>query len=204
MDTLLPEILSLIFEFLNTKQLIWAKRTCKKWRKVYQDNLWRYTIDLESWGYQILGKHLKEFRNVKTIKLKKCIRLTGPCLKYLDKATNVDLSHCKIKSTDLQYLTSVKTLNLRECVNLTDDALEYVSNVETIDIYGCYNLTSNGFNHIKNAKNIIICACYGVIQNLISNNFNNLTIYNCINYKYDSLLLLKEKYPNISILKIEV
>ncbi|AYV76812.1 MAG: F-box domain protein [Barrevirus sp.] len=203
MDTLLPEILSLIFEYLNTKQLIWAKRTCKKWRKVYQDNLWKYTINLEPFCNKITTSDLKDFQNVKTIKLRKCFQITGPYLKYLDRATNIDLSHSKINDKDLQYLKSVRTLNLAENTQLTNDCLEYIPFIEYLNIYGSIKITSKGLSHIKNAKNIIMCACRVIIKDIVENRVNNVTFYNCVNTDFEQLKLLKERCPLITIMKLD-
>ncbi len=46
MNIIPSDIISCIFEYLDTKDLIWASRVSKKWRKVFCRNLWRYKIDL--------------------------------------------------------------------------------------------------------------------------------------------------------------
>ena len=48
MDTMSNDIISCIFQYLQTKDLILASRITKKWRKIFKTNLWKYKIDLSS------------------------------------------------------------------------------------------------------------------------------------------------------------
>ncbi|AYV76811.1 MAG: F-box domain protein [Barrevirus sp.] len=206
MDALLPDILSIIYEFIDTKQLIWASRTCRKWHKVYHDNLWKYKIDVTQWSNKIKDKHLESFKNVRTINLKSCYQIEGPGLKHLDKAINVDLSYCKIIGTDLILLKSVKTLNVRECSGINDYGLEQLAtflNIEAINIYGCSKITIDGLNYIRNVPSITMCACNFETNALIDyvNKYKNVSFQACSNYSFDRLQLLKEQCPSIFLIK---
>ncbi|AYV76813.1 MAG: F-box domain protein [Barrevirus sp.] len=202
MNTLLPDIISIIFQNFDTKQLIWSQRTCKKWRKVYIDNMWKYFINLEQWAGEIKDKHLESFRNAKTISLKHCEKIKGPGLVYLENATVIDLSYCRIENIHLRFLKSVKILNLVSCGFINGNGLKYIAtNIEHINLFGCGAVTIESLNYLINAKSIIICRCFFPMElHEVIKNCNNIVFCICPLYTFEQLQSFKEKYPNITII----
>ncbi|AYV76814.1 MAG: F-box domain protein [Barrevirus sp.] len=201
MDTLLPDILSIIFIHFDTKQLIWASRTCKKWRKIYHDNLWRFNICLTSWANKIQDKHLESFKTVRTISLQNC-QITDMALKYLKNAQIIDLTNCYyVTDIGLKELESVIQINLEECYNITDSGLEYIKECKMVNLYGCYRISELGLTHFKTDCSLILCGC--CIDNFTEKTmtkFNNLTFRICEDSDYEMLESVQKVYPKISIM----
>ena len=71
MNILANDVVSCIFEYLVTRDLILASRTTKKWRKIFNNTLWKYKIDLRSNATDNALVHLK---GVKYINLRILIK----------------------------------------------------------------------------------------------------------------------------------
>ena len=66
MNTLSNDIVSCIFEYLETKDLILASRITKKWRKIFKITLWKYKIDLSLYYKKITDNALIHLKGVQT------------------------------------------------------------------------------------------------------------------------------------------
>ena len=106
MDNLCCDVIGYIFQYLDTIDLILSSRTCKKWRKAFNTNLWRYTMDLSLTP-----------RN----------RITDTGLAHLKGVQTINLSFCwKITDAGLAHLKGVQKINLSRCRNITDAGLSYL------------------------------------------------------------------------------
>ncbi|HMP30619.1 MAG TPA: F-box protein, partial [Saprospiraceae bacterium] len=67
MDNLSSEAISIIFEYLDTKDLILSSRTCWKFRNTFRKYIGKYKLDLT--GKKITDEGLKYLAGVHTINL---------------------------------------------------------------------------------------------------------------------------------------
>ena len=128
MDYLPKCITHLVLQYLDTKELIYFRRTCKYWDKLFKFNLKYLSLYLPT---SVEDKHLQYLKGVHTIDL-------GGCNEITDKG--------------LQYLKGVHSINLWGCDNITDEGLEYLKGVHTIDLRWCNYITDKGLQYLKKAN----------------------------------------------------
>ena len=110
MDNLPTDTISIIFEYLDTKDLIRCTRTCWKFRNTFRKYIGKCKLNL-NYCNQITDEGLKYLKGVHTIYLEYCNQLTDEGLKYL---------------------SGVQNINLRECNQITDEGLKYLAGVQKI------------------------------------------------------------------------
>jgi hypothetical protein len=158
MNTLSIDIISVIFEYLDTKELIWASRTCKNWRRAFIKYLPKYKLNLSSYGDKITDADLFHLKGVHAINLYHCQKITDAGLIHLKGIHTIRLDYChQITDVGLAHLKGVHNINLHNCYNITDVGLVHLKGVHTIDL--CYYnwITDVGLQILKNANpNVII------------------------------------------------
>lgn len=85
------DVINLILQHLETKDLILASLTCEKWRRAFTNNIWRYKIDLSPYGNKITDTHLEHLKGIHTIKLPLSLLITDKGWQYI-KTSNIELS----------------------------------------------------------------------------------------------------------------
>ncbi|HMP28440.1 MAG TPA: F-box protein, partial [Saprospiraceae bacterium] len=79
MEYLAPDVISIIFGYLNTKDLIRSTRTCWKFRNTFRKYIGKYKLDLSC--TKITDEGLKYLADVHTINLRECNQITDEGLK---------------------------------------------------------------------------------------------------------------------------
>ena len=158
--TLLPEILELIFSFLDVVNKGRVACVCRHWKRVcYSKFLWEVEeakLDLHQTSsavlksiqfrgisrIQILSFNsnfttiTSTFRNLKSLRLRGCYNTTDAALR---KA---------FPERQAFILPSLKECDLSLCKQITDQGLEYVltkaPNIEKLNLAGCVNITNRG------------------------------------------------------------
>ncbi len=119
------DTLSIVFEFLDTKQLILASRTCKRWRHTFLKYIGKYKIDLLLRNGKITNEHLAYFKGVQSINLYGCKQITDEGLKHLHGIQSINLSWCaKVTDHGLLHLRGVRVITLYRCERITKQGLE--------------------------------------------------------------------------------
>lgn len=153
---LYPEILALIFSYLDVSGKGRAAQVCTAWRDAaYQKSVWRGVeakLHLRRSNPSLFQSLVwRGIKRVQVLSLKKSLRevvvgvpaLTSLNLSGIYNVTDVGLSHAFV--TDLPTLTE---LNLSLCKQLTDTAVgriaQHVKNLETLRLEGCSNITNTG------------------------------------------------------------
>lgn len=153
---LYPEILALIFSYLDVPGKGRAAQVCTSWRDAaYQKSVWRGVeakMHLRRTNPSLFQSlECRGIRKVQVLSLKKSLRevvvgvpaLTSLNLSGIYNVTDVGLSHAFV--TDLPSLTE---LNLSLCKQLTDTAVgriaQHVKNLEVLRLEGCSNITNTG------------------------------------------------------------
>ncbi|HMP28587.1 MAG TPA: F-box protein, partial [Saprospiraceae bacterium] len=83
MENLPVDIISIIFEYLDTKDLILSSRTCWKFRNTFRKYIGKYKLDLRNYCKKITNEGLKYLKGVHTIDIEGCKKITNEGLKYL-------------------------------------------------------------------------------------------------------------------------
>ena len=126
MGSIQSDILGIIFEYLDTKNLILASRTCKKWRYTFKKYIGKYKLDLSLWSNKITN--LEPLGNL--VKLEKLVIADENVLdiepiSHLNKLKNLNIRKTPISDIDpLKELRGLDILNISNCPGITDEQVE--------------------------------------------------------------------------------
>lgn len=175
---LYPEILALIFAYLDVQDRGRAAQVCTAWRDAaYRKSVWRGVearLHLRRASPQLYASLVRRgIRRVQVLSLRRSLRDVAqgvPNIESLNLSgcynlTDVGLSHAF--NADLPSLTE---LNLSLCKQLTDSSLGRVSqhavNLEVLDLGGCCNLTNTALLLIawglKRLRRLELRSCWHV------------------------------------------
>lgn len=159
-SSLYPEILALIFSYLDVKDKGRAAQVCSTWRDAaYHRSVWRGVearLHLRKPAPALFGSLVKRgVKNVQVLSLKKGL---GDVVKGIPNLVSLNLSGCyNISDNGLINAFSDKhplllELNLSLCKQVSDVALETIADnlpgLEHLNIGGCCNITNAGLTHI--------------------------------------------------------
>ncbi|PSN51042.1 F-box/LRR-repeat protein 14 [Blattella germanica] len=181
---LYPEILALIFGYLEVRDKGRAAQVCTSWRDAaYHKSVWRGVeakLHLRRANPSLFASLVKRgIRKVQVLSLRRSLRdvVQGiPNLESLNlsgcyNVTDIGLSHALI--ADCPSLTQ---LNLSLCKQVTDSSLgriaQYLKNLEVLELGGCCNVTNTGLLLIawglKNLRRLNLRSCWHVSDQGIS------------------------------------
>ena len=147
------DILSVIFEYLDTKELIWASRVCKQWRRVFIKYLPKYKLDLYQYIDKITDASLVHLKGIQTIDLSWCKQITDSGLVHLKDVHTINLYGCnQITDAGLVHLKDVHTINLNYCNKITNAGLVHLKGVHVINLHGCWKITDAGVEILINSN----------------------------------------------------
>jgi hypothetical protein len=153
-----------------------------------------YTLDLTDCN--ITDEGLKYIRNVHSLKLKGCERITGNGVKYLGNVHTLNLSKCKIMNQDLKYIENVHTLNLEGCCKISNDGIKHLGNVHTLNLEGCYDITDEGIKYLGKCHILILDTTF--TKNITTNCIMNLgNVYINCGYNYDERKTYYKPYGRV-------
>lgn len=181
---LYPEILALIFSYLEVKDKGRAAQVCSSWKEAsYQKSVWRGVeakLHLRKTNPSLFSSLVKRgIRKVQVLSLRRTLRdvVQGiPNLESLNLSGCYNVTDSAIASafiTELPYLTK---LDLSLCKQVTDASLgrisQYLKNLEVLELGGCCNITNTGLLLIawglKNLKSLNLRSCWHISDQGIS------------------------------------
>ncbi len=153
---LFPEILAMIFSYLEVKDKGRASQVCVAWRDAaYNRIVWRGVeakLHLRRANPSLFPSLVRKgIKRVQILSLRRSLRdvITGVAnieslnLSGCYNVTDIGLGHAFVQ--DLSTLTE---LNLSLCKQVTDSSLgriaQYLRNLESLELGGCSNITSTG------------------------------------------------------------
>ena len=153
---LFPEILAMIFSYLEVKDKGRASQVCMAWRDAaYNRIVWRGVeakLHLR-WANPSLFPSLVK-RGIKRVQILSLRRSLRDVITGISNVESLNLSGC-YSVTDIglghafvQDISTLTVLNLSLCKQVTDSSLgriaQYLKNLETLELGGCSNITSTG------------------------------------------------------------
>lgn len=181
---LYPEILALIFGYLEVRDKGRAAQVCVSWRDAaYHKSVWRGVeakLHLRRANPSLFMSLVRRgIRRVQVLSLRRSLRdvVQGiPNLESLNlsgcyNVTDIGLSHAFV--SEVPMLTQ---LNLSLCKQVTDTSLgriaQYLKNLEVLELGGCCNVTNTGLLLIawglKNLRRLNLRSCWHVSDQGIS------------------------------------
>ncbi|XP_046749445.1 F-box/LRR-repeat protein 14 [Diprion similis] len=179
-SSLYPEILALIFSYLDVRDKGRAAQVCAAWRDAaYHRSVWRGVearLHLRRSSPALFASLVRRgVKRVQVLSLRRSLRdvVQGvPNLESLNlsgcyNVTDVGLAHALI-----QELPSLTELNLSLCKQVTDTSLgriaQYLKNLEVLELGGCCNVTNTGLLLIawglKKLKKLDLRSCWHVMD----------------------------------------
>lgn len=153
---LFPEILAMIFSYLDVKDKGRAAQVCVAWRDAaYNRSVWRETeakLHLRKQNPSLFPSLVQRgIRRVQVLSLRRSLR---DVMSGVPNIQSLNLSGCyNVTDIGLSYafsgnLPSLTTLNLSLCKQITDRSLDKIAqnlkNLEVLELGGCCNITNNG------------------------------------------------------------
>lgn len=153
---LFPEILAIIFSYLDVRDKGRVAQVCTKWRDAaYSRIVWRGVqarLHLRRSNPHLFPSLAKRgIRRIRTLSLRKSLNyvvqnlpdIENLNLKGCFNVTDIGIGHAFVKD-----LPSLTVLNLSLCKQITDTSLgriaRFLSNLEVLDLAGCCNITNTG------------------------------------------------------------
>ncbi|KOC65405.1 F-box/LRR-repeat protein 14 [Habropoda laboriosa] len=175
---LYPEILALIFSYLEVRDKGRAAQVCTAWRDAaYYRSVWRGVearLHLRKQAPALFASLVR--RGVKRIQVLSLRRGLGDVLKGVPNLEALNLSGCYnitdaglINAFCQEYSTLIE-LNLSLCKQVSDISLgrivQYLKNLEHLELGGCCNITNGGLLciawNLKKLKRLDIRSCWQV------------------------------------------
>lgn len=181
---LYPEILALIFSYLEVRDKGRAAQVCVAWRDAaYHRSVWRGVeakLHLRKQAPALFASLVK--RGVKRVQVLSLRRGLGDVLKGVPNLESLNLSGCYnvndlalMKAFSQEY-TTLTELNLSLCKQVSDISLswiaKYLQNLEHLELSGCRNITNDGLLciawYLKKLKKLELRSCWQVCNDGIA------------------------------------
>ncbi|XP_076670209.1 F-box and leucine rich repeat protein partner of paired [Andrena cerasifolii] len=181
---LYPEILALIFSYLEVRDKGRAAQVCTAWRDAaYHRSVWRGVeakLHLRKQAPALFASLVK--RGVKRVQVLSLRRGLGDVLKGVPNLESLNLSGCYnvndialMKAFSQEYITLTE-LNLSLCKQVSDISLswiaKYLQNLEHLELGGCRNITNDGLLciswYLKKLKRLDLRSCWQVCNDGIA------------------------------------
>lgn len=177
-SNLYPEILALIFTYLNVRDKGRAAQVCTSWRDAaYHKSVWRGVearLHLRKHSPILFSSLVR--RGVKRIQVLSLRRGLNDVFRCIPSLESLNLSGCyNIADSGLSYalcqnFPSLVELNLSLCKQITDLSLEKIAqtlkNLESLELGGCCNVTNAGLLYIswglKKLKRLDLRSCWQI------------------------------------------
>ncbi|KYN07273.1 F-box/LRR-repeat protein 14 [Cyphomyrmex costatus] len=177
-SSLYPEILALIFSYLDVRDKGRAAQVCTTWRDAaYYRSVWRGVearLHLRKQAPALFASLVR--RGVKKVQVLSLRRGLSDVLKGVPNLEALNLSGCYnitdsgITNAFCQEYPSLIELNLSLCKQVTDTSLsriaQFLKNLEHLELGGCCNITNTGLLLIawglKKLKRLDLRSCWHV------------------------------------------
>ncbi|CAB0019712.1 unnamed protein product [Nesidiocoris tenuis] len=181
---LYPEILALIFSYLEVRDKGRAAQVCTAWRDAsYHKSVWRGVeakLHLRRSNTALFSSLVKRgIRRVQVLSLYRGLRdvvLGVPNLESLNLSGCYNVTDIALASAFLTDVSHLTKLDLSLCKQVTDNSLgriaQYLKNLEVLELGGCCNITNTGLLLIawglKNLKRLNLRSCRHISNQGIS------------------------------------
>ncbi|KAG7202189.1 hypothetical protein KM043_015868 [Ampulex compressa] len=173
---LYPEILALIFSYLEVRDKGRAAQVCMSWRDAaYYRSVWRGVeakLHLRKQAPALFASLVR--RGVKKVQVLSLRRGLGDVLKGVPNLEALNLSGCYnitdagLTNTFCQEYPMLTELNLSLCKQVTDASLgriaQFLKNLEHLELGGCCNITNTGLLLVawglKKLKRLDLRSCW--------------------------------------------
>lgn len=223
---LYPEILAMIFSYLDVREKGRVARVCSAWRDAsYHKGVWRGVearIHLRRANPSLFPSMVRRgIRRVQVLSLRRSLRdvisgvptLTSLNLSGCYNITDIGLSHAFYN----QHRSLVR-LDLALCKQITDSALDRIShmlpNLEQLELGGCSNITNSGLamiaSGLKKLKSLDLRSCCHVSNQGIASlsgqdlgkstgteSLEYLGLQDCQKLSDDALLSVSQGLPSL-------
>lgn len=175
---LYPEILAIIFGFLEVRDKGRVAQVCTSWRDAaYHKSVWRGVeakLHLRRANPSLFASLVKRgIRRVQVLSLRRSLRdvMQGiPNLESLNLSGCYNVADVGISHAFIAEAPSLVELNLSLCKQVTDNSLsriaQYLKNLEVLELGGCCNVTNTGLVLIawglKKLKRLNLRSCWHV------------------------------------------
>lgn len=175
---LYPEILSMIFGYLDVRDKGRAAQVCTTWRDAaYQKSVWRGVeakLHLRRPNPSLFSSLVKRgIKKVQVLSLRRSLRdvVQGiPNLESLNLSGCYNVCDVGIYQAFMFDAPCLKYLNLSLCKQVTDNSFskitQYLKNLEVLELGGCCNVTNTGLALIawglKKLKKLNLRSCWHV------------------------------------------
>lgn len=172
---LFPEILTIIFSYLDVKTRGRACQVCTAWRNAaYNRRVWRGVVaklHLKRTNPTLFSSLVKrDIRDIQVLSLKRTLKdivTKVPDIESLNLSGCLIVCDSTISHTFSSDVLTLKVLNLSLCKSITDRSLEkiaqYLKNLEILELGGCSYITNVGMLLIalglKKLKNLNLRSC---------------------------------------------
>lgn len=175
---LYPEILALIFSYLDVRDKGRVSQVCSAWREAaYHKSVWRGVeakLHLRRPNPSLFPSLVRRgIRRVQVLSLKRSLRdvIQGvPNLESLNMIGCFNLTDAWLNHAFVQDVHSLNELNLSMCKQITDNSLgriaQHLKGLERLDLGGCTDVTNTGLLLIAwglhNLRSLNLRSCRGV------------------------------------------
>uniref|UniRef100_A0A131YMG5 F-box and leucine-rich repeat protein 14 n=2 Tax=Rhipicephalus TaxID=426455 RepID=A0A131YMG5_RHIAP len=175
---LYPEILALIFSYLDVRDKGRVSQVCSAWREAaYHKSVWRGVeakLHLRRPNPSLFPSLVRRgIRRVQVLSLKRSLRdvIQGvPNLESLNMIGCFNLTDAWLNHAFVQDVHSLSELNLSMCKQITDNSLgriaQHLKGLERLDLGGCTDVTNTGLLLIAwglhNLRSLNLRSCRGV------------------------------------------
>ncbi|KAH7938436.1 hypothetical protein HPB49_023555 [Dermacentor silvarum] len=175
---LYPEILALIFSYLDVRDKGRVSQVCSAWREAaYHKSVWRGVeakLHLRRANPSLFPSLVRRgIRRVQVLSLRRSLRdvIQGvPNLEALNMIGCFNLTDAWLSHAFVQDVHSLSELNLSMCKQITDNSLgriaQHLKGLERLDLGGCSNVTNTGLLLIawglQNLRSLNLRSCRGV------------------------------------------
>lgn len=175
---LYPEILAIIFSYLEVRDKGRAAQVCTSWRDAaYHKSVWRGVeakLHLRRANPSLFASLVKRgIKRVQVLSLRRSLRdvMQGiPNIESLNLSGCYNVTDVGISHAFLFDAPSLTDLNLSLCKQVTDNSLsriaQFVKNLEVLELGGCCNVTNTGLVLIawglKKLKRLNLRSCWHV------------------------------------------
>ncbi|KAK5648871.1 hypothetical protein RI129_003763 [Pyrocoelia pectoralis] len=177
-SALYPEVLALIFSYLDVRDKGRVAQVCSSWRDAsYHKSVWRGVeakLHLRRANPSLFASLVKRgIRKVQVLSFRRSLRdvIQGiPNLESLNLSGCYNVADIGITHAFVSEALSLTNLNLSLCKQVTDNSLsriaQYLKNLEVLELGGCCNITNTGLVLIawglKKLKRLNLRSCWHV------------------------------------------
>lgn len=181
---LYPEILTIIFSYLDVRDKGRVAQVCTTWRDAaYRKSVWRGVeakLHLRRANPSLFASLVKRgIKRVQVLSLRRSLRdvIQGiPNLESLNLSGCYNVADMGISHALVNEVASLTNLNLSLCKQVTDNSLskisQYLKNLEVLELGGCSNVTNTGLVLIawglRKLKRLNLRSCWNVSDQGIS------------------------------------